>query len=483
MKQRGETRRLKTIGWLMLVSELMLAAFTGSWLRAQYREEEQRLHKDLQLVYVKTRDSIMNAALDREVSAVLRDTTKAGKPSIKLQFHVTDVLSNEMPDTLHRGTPGNIQSITIVKRFSDSLSPLPDNNAAASYPAFKAQVLRSVLSRTLAATDDGLYKNFLATVDSAQFTTAFGEALQRKNSRFGIVHTALQGPDSIFVFETPELNNSFLKVEGYRPFLFKQILPQAAFSLVLLLLSGLTFILAFRNMRRQQRFSQQKDNFISNVSHELKTPVATTKVALEALSNYNALDDPKRAKQYLQMATWEMERLEQLVNSVLNTVQSEQGALQLDKEALDLAGLLTEIRQSINPLIEEQQITFSIQAPENPVIVVADKIHLRGVFYNLVDNALKYGGKMLAINISTYEQHARVSIWDNGEGIPSIYHESIFEKFFRVPKGNKHDVKGHGLGLSYARYVLQAHRGMITLSSSPGEGTVFVVTLPLTDAS
>lgn len=178
-----------------------------------------------------------------------------------------------------------------------------------------------------------------------------------------------------------------------------------------------------------------------------------------------------------------MERLEQLVNSVLNTVQSEQGALQLDKEALDLAALLTEIRQSINPLIEEQQITFSIQAPETPVIVVADKIHLRGVFYNLVDNALKYGGKMLAINISTYEQQARVSIWDNGEGIPSIYHESIFEKFFRVPKGNKHDVKGHGLGLSYARYVLQAHRGMITLSSSPGEGTVFVVTLPLTDAS
>ncbi len=483
MKKRKETQRLKTIGWLMLVSELMLALFTGSWLMAQYREEKQRLHTDLELVYNQTRDSIMNAVLDREVAMVLRDTAALGKKTIKLQFNITDsITTSNTPYTLQGVPPGNISSITILKRDTDSLPHIPFENPALRYEAFKVQVLRSMLTHTM-KTDNTIYENFLAAVDSVRFTTAFAEALHKKNNRFGLIQTHATGPDSIFVFASPQAGKSFLKVEGYKPFLWKQILPQLSFSALLLLLSSLTFILAYRNMRRQQRFSQQKDNFISNVSHELKTPVATTKVALEALSNYNALEDPRRARQYLQMATWEMERLEQLVNSVLNTVQSEQGALQLNKEPIDLAALLSEIRESISPLIEEQQITFSILAPDTPVCVVADRIHLRGAFYNLIDNAVKYGGNLLSINITTYEQQARVSIWDNGAGIPQAYHDSVFEKFFRVPQGNQHDVKGHGLGLSYARYVLQAHQGDIRLNSSPADGTVFIVTLPLTDAS
>lgn len=455
----------------MLASELLLAAFTGSWLIAQYREEEQRLHTDLEVVFNKTRDSVLNAALDKEVSALLRDSTSPDGKQVKLQFSFTTGSGNDMPP-IPTGSKGSIKAITIVRNSGDS----------APRVSFQTQALRTAVARTMKA-DDVLYKNFQSSMDSMQFTEAFKIALQKKNNRLAAVNTSAPGHDSIFVFTTSEAHNNFIKVEGYEPFLLKQILPQMGFSLLLLLLSGLTFMLAYRNMRRQQRFSKQKDNFISNISHELKTPVATTKVALEALSNYNALEDPRRSKQYLQMATWEMDRLEQLVNSVLNTIQSEQGMLQLHKEPMDLNALIREITQGMVPLMEEKQVNFTLHTPANPVIVTADKIHLRGAFYNLIDNALKYGGPVFNIGISIEEYTAQVSIWDNGKGIPAVYHSQVFEKFFRVPQGNKHDVKGHGLGLSYARYAIQAHKGSIRLTSSADQGTAFMVSLPLTDPS
>jgi len=109
-------------------------------------------------------------------------------------------------------------------------------------------------------------------------------------------------------------------------------------------------------------------------------------------------------------------------------------------------------------------------------------MHLRGAFYNLIDNAIKYGGTVLKVGVTVLENRLQISIWDNGAGIPAVYHESVFEKFFRVPQGNKHDVKGHGLGLSYARYVLEAHKGSISLSSGPEQGTTFTVSFPLTDS-
>lgn len=467
--QRNEHKRLKTIGWLMLASELLLALFAGSWLMAQYKAEEQRLHTDINIVFDRTRESIMDSALDKEIAVILRDSVSAYGKRINLQLsffnnrHAPRVLSLDS----FQVDPNTLKNVTIIRRGSDSNT------------VFMQKALRSVVSRTLESQDE-LYRQFMNAVDSAQFERAFDQALQQKNTHFKTVKIEKPGRDSIFVYTAPAVSTSYIKLDGYKPYLFKQILPQIGFSLFLLLLSGLTFLLAYRNMWRQHRFGKQKDNFISNISHELKTPVATTKVALEALSNYNALEDPKRSKQYLQIANAEMERLEQLVNSVLNTVQTEHGALRLEPEPLNLSDLLEEITGVLLPLMSEKGMQFSLVPPHETITIAADKMHLRGAFYNLIDNAIKYGGDMLKIDSSTAGNMLQVSIWDNGAGIPQVYHESIFEKFFRVPHGNKHDVKGHGLGLSYARYIIQAHGGTIRLNSVPGQGTTFIVSLPLT---
>ena len=467
--KRREHKRLKTIGWLMLTCLLLLVVFSYSWLRAQYREEEKRLHSDIEIVFDKTRDSILNKALDKEISIILNDSLTAGQ-KLKFQLKVsnTQISSEDFPRDIKNIHPGTFQNVTIVKKSGSGSN------------VFMEKALRGVMTRTMES-QDHLYRQFIAGIDTVQLENAFRQALQKKNTRFRTIKVTAPGKDSIFVYATPPMNDSYLKIEGYRPYLLKQVLPQIGFSLFLLLLSGLTFLLAYRNMWQQQRFGQQKDNFISNISHELKTPVATTKVALEALSNYNALEDPKRSKQYLHIANSEMERLEQLVNRVLNTIQTEHGVLQLEREPVDLIALLREITDALSPAMQEQGINFSFITTVESVMLSADKMHLRGAIYNLIDNAIKYGGTLLKTAVSISANSVQLSIWDNGAGIPVVYHESVFEKFFRVPQGNKHDVKGHGLGLSYARYVLEAHKGTVRLSSGPDQGTTFIVSLPLTD--
>lgn len=467
--KRKEHKRLKTIGWLMLACLLLLIVFSCSWLAAQYREEEKRLHSDIAIVFDKTRDSILNKALDKEISIILNDSLTTGtKLKFQLKVAKTQISSNDFPKDIKAMDPGAIRNVTIIKNGTDSGD------------VFMEKALRGVMTRTMQS-QDHLYRQFVAAIDTVQLENAFQKAIQKKNTRFRTIKVSGPEKDSIFVYAAPPMSTSYLKIEGYKPYLLKQILPQLGFSIFLLLLSALTFLLAYRNMWRQQRFGQQKDNFISNISHELKTPVATTKVALEALSNYNALEDPKRSKQYLHIANSEMDRLEQLVNRVLNTIQTEHGVLQLEREPVDLIALLRDITDALSPAMQEQGINFSFITTVESVMLSADKMHLRGAIYNLLDNAIKYGGNLLTTAVSVSANNVLVSIWDNGGGIPAVYHESVFEKFFRVPQGNKHDVKGHGLGLSYARYVLEAHKGTVRLSSRSEQGTTFIVSLPLTE--
>ncbi len=229
--KRNEHRRLKTIGWLMLASLLLLVLFSCSWLLTQYREEEQRLHADLEIVFSKTRDSLLNAALDKEISVILRDSVSPDGKRLKFQLSVSHKgfpAGVSLPDF----TPANaskIQRITIVNKGNDSVPTI-----------FMGRALRSAFAQTIESRDR-LYENFLSAIDSTQLETAFRQALQKKNSRFGTFKTHAPGIDSVFVFSTPEVASSALKIEGYKPYLFKQILPQIGFSLFLLLLSGLTF--------------------------------------------------------------------------------------------------------------------------------------------------------------------------------------------------------------------------------------------------
>jgi two-component system phosphate regulon sensor histidine kinase PhoR len=238
-------------------------------------------------------------------------------------------------------------------------------------------------------------------------------------------------------------------------------------------------VLLYRNLLKQRRLAELKNEFISNITHELKTPIATVGVAIEALQNFNVTDNPQRTQEYLSISKNELQRLSLLVDKVLKLSMFEKKEMDMKPEPVNLSVIAGEVLASMRLQLEKYHATIS-KTEEGNTTVEGDRLHLQSVIFNLVDNALKYGGENPAINIDIKDNSSTVTltISDNGMGIPPEYRSKVFEKFFRVPHGDTHNAKGYGLGLSYVAQVVKKHNGTIELESQPGKGTTFIITLP-----
>ena len=281
---------------------------------------------------------------------------------------------------------------------------------------------------------------------------------------------------------TNELSGNTLQVQysQYKSYLLQGMTPHILFSLFLYSCIALAFFLIYRNFREQQRLTQLKNDFISNITHELKTPITTVGVAIEALSNFNALQDPRRTQEYLDISKNELQRLSILVDKVLKMSLFEQAEPELKFEAIDLKILIDEIQNSMKLQFEKLRAQFDFILKGNHFLVRGDRIHLTSVIYNLIDNALKYSQEQpkISIELENQDQQICMSVRDQGMGIANEYQDKIFDKFFRIPAGDTHDVKGHGLGLSYVASVIKKHNGSINLDSQPGKGSCFTIHLP-----
>jgi signal transduction histidine kinase len=273
-----------------------------------------------------------------------------------------------------------------------------------------------------------------------------------------------------------------ISFESPNQYLYKKIFPQVLFSLLLIVFTTIAFVFLYRNLLTQQKLAAFKNDFISNMTHELKTPIATVNVAIEALQSFNVLDDPKRTKEYLQISSAELQRLGLLVDKVLKLSMFESDRIVLEKEWFNFDQLVTETIHSMQPLFDKQNAQIQFTNNEGPVSIFADKLHISSVVYNLLDNALKYSGlnALIDITLSTpLNNIVDLKISDNGIGIDNSFQKKIFEKFFRVPTGDTHNVKGYGLGLSYVSHIVKQHKGIIEVESVLGKGSTFTVKLPI----
>lgn len=266
----------------------------------------------------------------------------------------------------------------------------------------------------------------------------------------------------------------------FRGFILREITPQILFSLLLTGITITAFFVLFRNLRIQQRLMEQKNDFISNVTHELKTPVATVSVALEALKNFHGLDNPQRTKEYLDIAQNELNRLTLMTDKILKASAFENNDMEIQKESVDIKKMVVEIMESMKLVFDKHKAQVSLHTEGENFFVNGSATHLTNVMYNLLDNALKYSPQQPLITIALKEtsNQLTLSVQDNGQGIPAEYQKKIFEKFFRVPTGDVHNIKGYGLGLSYVASVVKSHEGMIEVDSEPEKGSRFTITLP-----
>ncbi|MCB0647138.1 MAG: HAMP domain-containing histidine kinase [Saprospiraceae bacterium] len=260
----------------------------------------------------------------------------------------------------------------------------------------------------------------------------------------------------------------------------KQIKTNILIAVLLFTIVGLSFILLYRNLNNQRKLTQLKNNFISNMTHELKTPLSTVSVALEAISNFDVLEDRAKTKDYLAISQSEITRLSLLVDKVLSFQKMESGLEKMKKDEIVIQELIEKVIGSMRLQLEKKGATLETQFPEESVRIAGDQVHLTNVLYNLIDNALKYSNAHPHIKISLQSVSDKIvlKIADNGIGIPQEFISGIFDRFFRVPDGERHNTKGYGLGLFYVKQVLELHGGQISVDSKEKEGSCFTITIP-----
>lgn len=250
-----------------------------------------------------------------------------------------------------------------------------------------------------------------------------------------------------------------------------------SFILIVVLIGS--FIVLFGMLFRQKKLSLVKNDFINNMTHELKTPIATVSAAMEALVNFNALTDPERSFKYIDMSRKELQRLSGMVENVLTISTLDRQQVSLDRETFSICTLVEETAQKF--LVKDpDRLTLDLDFKE-PLDVYADRLHIQNVMNNLIDNAVKYCQVDPVIRITCRKQnsYAVISVKDNGIGISREQQKHIFDKFYRVPTGNLHSVKGFGLGLSYVKQIIEAHGGSVGVESQPDSGSVFTIAIPL----
>jgi two-component system phosphate regulon sensor histidine kinase PhoR len=253
------------------------------------------------------------------------------------------------------------------------------------------------------------------------------------------------------------------------------IVLSAIFSLVMILV----FYMTLRSIMRQKKLGDMKNDFINNMTHELKTPIATISLAIDAISNPQIKDDKEKFEQYAAILKEENQKLNAHVEHVLQMARLDKGDLQLQHSQVDLNRLVQASVAAHQLQIKSMKAKVDLDLVPS-LYIKADEFHIATVINNLLDNALKYSQENCQIHISTkrLDGMAVLSISDNGIGIDESLHKKIFEKFYRVQSGNLHDTKGFGLGLSYVKSIVEKHGGSIGLKSVKDKGSEFMIKLP-----
>ena len=251
-------------------------------------------------------------------------------------------------------------------------------------------------------------------------------------------------------------------------------------TLVLLILIISSYFYMLKTIFDQKKLSTIKNDFINNMTHELKTPIATVSAIVESMQNFGVLDDREKTNKYLGVSQKELGRLSGLVEKVLNMAREEREPLKMNPEELNFREICDNIINSQKIKQEEKDVSFDVKIDEEAEKLFADRFHVVNVMQNLIENSIKYSGDSVIIRIECQrnKEYVKISVSDNGIGIPKKHQAKVFDKFYRVPTGDIHNVKGFGLGLHYVRNIIEKHSGKIGLSSEAGRGSTFTINLP-----
>jgi two-component system phosphate regulon sensor histidine kinase PhoR len=349
-------------------------------------------------------------------------------------------------------------------------------------PKVDSLMLDSILHQELLA--EGVTTNFIYSISSrlldSKLNGNYKEAHKDCDSTGCSIKINLS-PNNVFV--TPQyLSVQFPNQANY---LLKTMWMMLGVSVMVILILIVAFYYTIATISRQKKLSVIKNDFISNMTHEFKTPISTISLAAEMLNDDSIIKTPEKQQRFVKMIRDENKRLSILVESILQTSILDKGEFKLKRSEVDVHDIINQAIQNTQLLIDQRHGTITKRLGAVNFVINADKVHLTNIIFNLIDNAIKYTKDSPAILISTkdVENGIEISIKDNGIGISKENQRKIFDKFYRVPTGNVHNVKGFGLGLSYVQAVVQKHNGTIHVDSELGKGSTFKIVMPFKNES
>ncbi|MEQ8907751.1 MAG: HAMP domain-containing sensor histidine kinase [Vicingaceae bacterium] len=343
------------------------------------------------------------------------------------------------------------------------------------------------------------YRNFDERVSHQQIDSLFKRELKKSGLNTDYVFDILDAETQYLSFTQDPILGEKLKKSPYRlslfpndftesdslllyfpkqqSFLLKNSWEILALSFLLVLILILLFYSSLSTIFKQKQLSQVKNDFINNMTHELKTPISTIGLACEALSDKSISIDPNRRESYVGMINEENKRLSVLVDNVLKSAVWDSAELKLETQPVNLHEIIHRVAENFEIQISKREGNLELELAADNSVIKGDKVHLSNVFYNLLDNANKYSNDKPQVAIISKVKGGQLTIQvkDKGIGISKENQKRIFEKFYRVSTGNLHDVKGFGLGLNYVKRIVELHQGSIDLKSQKGKGTTITL--------
>ncbi|QEE50811.1 HAMP domain-containing histidine kinase [Flavobacterium alkalisoli] len=491
MKKSNQTRVVYFIGIVIMIT-LSIQAY---WNAKNYSVNKAVLTNEVLSALNNSVDTYYTNVIKTDVTTEVTDSIgnnqsniviQANSPeelpglldSIKKKYNLDDtsvitthtIESNDMPITT-KGTLVNMDSfITSTDSNTvsfDSIAKLTEMASKVIISMFNQRVELNKLSDYLK--DEFKRKGFdfdfaLSQTQNGKVINSYNNPQDAQFKLFVDSKSAYLPQDSAVRISFPDITLLVLK-ESFAGLFLSLILSACTIACLLYLL---------KIINQQKQIMLSKNDFISNISHELKTPIATSMSAIEGIQHFNKEEDREKTQKYLGIASGQLQKLSVMVEKILETVSLDTNRLAIEKEDIDLIELVNGVVEK-HRLNTKKEILFN--PDRNELKVKADPFHFENVLSNIIENGIKYGGDKVEISIKANYLNADILIANNGKAIDKHQRERIFDKFYRIPTQNQHDIKGYGIGLYYSKIIMEKHKGALVLLPDTKE-TTFKITLP-----
>ncbi len=501
-----QERHYKTILYFIIAAILGTLAIQGYWNYKNYQTGKQQLINDVQVsldnavnnYYAnKTEQRFKDFAFVEELKSADSIINRFRNDSIFIEFDRIDSISKvddasvdiilELQENTALGESGKFTSMSFKKgntRSKDTIYKIFKLNDTINEFFFNLENKNdSLFSHPLAQlTSQVMYSMAAKKIDLNEIDQLLMKELNSKNIHvnFSLYFQNAFADDqsSGFIPETrsyltAKSNSAFLPKHSFLQINFSNIPETILKRNIIGLIISLLFILAISGcllyllkvIKNQKQLAEIKNDLISNITHEFKTPLATIGAAMEGIQLFNKNNDIEKTQRYAEVSSTQVKKLTTMVEKLLETATLDSENLELNIEETDLVHLLETATTKESVLASNKEVTFNTTAPilSYPI----DAFHFENALNNLIDNAIKYGGNHIEVSISRTKNEIEIIISDNGKELTNTQSKQIFEKFYRVPKGNTHDIKGFGIGLYYTKAIIEKHGGTITVQVKP----------------